>query len=156
MRSLIGPPRLLRPTVLGFLALAALRCQPGADMAPPAYGTAPCAACGAVIDDPRAAAQFRLSDGTVKSFDDPACLFEALRTEAAAPVLIRFRDSSRDAWLEAATAWFARTSASAQHGSGWAAYPSFAAAQDAVTSAGNGEILSFEQAKETVRRSPNP
>jgi len=47
-----------------------------------------------------------------------------------------------------------RTPATAAHGSGWAAYPSFAAAQEAVTVAGSGEILSFEQAKDTLRRVP--
>jgi hypothetical protein len=150
------PGRAVRGALLGLLLLTALACQGGgSDIAPPAYGEAKCAACGSLIDQPHFSAQYRLGDGTVKSFDDPACLFEALHAEASTPALIRFHDSTSDAWLDT-SAWFARTSATARHGSGWAAYPSFAAAQDAVTSAGNGEILSFEQAKEAVRRSPKP
>lgn len=143
----------VRQGLLLCIALIWLGCQGGGgDMAAPVYGEAKCATCGSVIGEPRFAAQYRLADGTVKSFDDPACLFDALRSEGGKPVTVRFRDSTRDAWLDT-SAWFARSSASEGHGSGWAAYPSFAAAQDAVTSGGgHGEILSFEQAKETIRR----
>ena len=157
MRCFRYPPRrAVRVVMVALIVLTVLGCQRGGgDVAAPAYGEAKCAACGAVIDEPRFTAQYRLADGTVKSFDDPACLFDALRTESGAPQLIRFRDSSSDTWLDSA-AWFARTAATAPHGSGWAAYPSFAAAQDAVTTAGDGEILSFDQATATVRRSPNP
>jgi hypothetical protein len=90
----------------------------------------------------------------VRSFDDPACLFDALRAEAAAPTAIRFRAHDGSGWLAGAGAWFARSPATAAHGSGWAAYPSFAAAQDAVASGGSGEILSFDQARNTLRRTP--
>jgi hypothetical protein len=138
------------------LAVALSACQGGGDMRDPAYGTATCAACGDVINAPRSAAQYRLPDaaGTVKSFDDPACLFDALRGEPAAPTVIRFRAYDDMGWLVAKDTWFARTPATLGHGSGWAAYPSFAAAQEAVTVAGSGEILSFEQAKGALRRNP--
>lgn len=139
------------------LAIALSACQRGGgDMRDPAYGSATCAACGGGINAARFAAQYRLPDavGTVKSFDDPACLFEALRSEPTAPTVIRFRAYDDTGWLAAADMWFARTPATAAHGSGWAAYPSFAAAQEAVTVAGSGEILSFEQAKSAVHRTP--
>jgi hypothetical protein len=139
--------------ILALIALGGAACRGGGDdVSPPAYGTATCAACGAVIGDPAFAAQYRLADGAVKSFDDPGCLFDALRAEAHAPALIRFRDHGGDAWLVAPDVWFARTPSTAPHGSGWAVYPSFAAAQDAVAAAGSGEILSFAQARATLRR----
>ena len=158
MRCLDLAPR-RRPShlLLALLALTALSCRnPGADIAAPVYGVATCAACRNVIADAHFAAQLRLPDGTVQSFDDPACLFETLRGGGAAPTLMRFHAHDADAWIDGPTAWFARTPASAAHGSGWAAHASFAAAQDAVTAAGSGEILSFEQARSTVRRSATP
>lgn len=143
-----------RPTLLLLVLLGIAACQSGSggDMAEPAYGSASCSACGKVIDDPRFAAQYRLADGAVKSFDDPACLFEALRAEPAAPEAIRFHAFEGSAWLSPADGWFSRSPATAGHGSGWAAYPSFAAAQDAVAAGGSGEILSFDQAKAAVQR----
>lgn len=142
---------------LALLALTLLGCRnQGADIAAPAYGEARCATCRGVITDAHFAAQYRLPDGSVQSFDDPACLFEALRGGGAAPNLIRFHDHGTDSWIDGPTAWFARTPATTAHGSGWAAYPSFAAAQDAVTAAGSGEILSFEQARATLRRPATP
>ena len=144
----------LRLPVLA-LALALAACQRGGgDMRGPIYRTTTCAACGSVISDPPFAAQYRLPDaeGTVKSFDDPACLFDALRGEPAAPTVVRFRAHDNSGWLTGKDTWFARTPETAQHGSGWAAYPSFAAAQEAVTAAGSGEILSFDQAKGALRR----
>jgi len=137
--------------VAGALALAACQ-REGGDLPAPAFGTATCAACGSVIDDPRFAAQYRLAEGTVKSFDDPACLFDALRSEARAPDAVRFHTYTADSWVGPSEVWFARTPSTTAHGSGWAAYPSFAAAQEAVTAAGSGEIASFEQAKTRLRR----
>jgi hypothetical protein len=140
---------------VAFLLLALVGCQRGgSDMPEPAYGSAKCSACGALIDDPHFAAQYRVADRTVKSFDDPACLFDGLRAESVAPSAIRFRAHDGSGWLAGDGAWFARSPSTTAHGSGWAAYPSFAAAQDAVASAGSGEILSFDQAKSTVRRAP--
>jgi hypothetical protein len=137
------------------LVLALAGCQRGSgDLPEPAYGAATGAACGTSIDDQRFAAQYRLADGTVKSFDDPACLFDALRAEAGAPSAIRFRAHDGSGWLAGAGAWLARSPSTAAHGSGWAAYPSFAAAQEAVASGGSGEILSFDQARTTLRRAP--
>jgi hypothetical protein len=109
-----------------------------------------------VIEVPSFAAQYRLPDGVVKSFDDPACLIGALRAEPAEPALIRFHDHDRDAWLAPGATWFARTAVTAPHGSGWAAYASFAAAQDAVATAGSGEILPFDQAKDRLSRAGGP
>jgi len=141
------------PRLFVAVALALAACQrDGAELSAPAYGVATCAACAAVVDDPRFAAQYRLADGAVKSFDDPACLFDALRAESRPPDAVRFHAFDGEAWIGASEAWFARTPATASHGSGWAAYPSFAAAQEAVTAGGGGEIVSFEQAKTRLRR----
>ena len=110
MRSLgnaLRSPR--RHLVLALVTLTVLGChREGADMAAPAYGTASCAACGGVIDQAGFAAQYRLANGTVKSFDDPACLFEALRRTGDTPTLVRFHDYTADSWIDAGTAWFAR------------------------------------------------
>lgn len=132
-------------------ALAACE-RGGADLPVPTYGTATCSTCGGVIGDEHFAAQYRLADGTMRSFDDPACLFESLRAEPSAPTVVRFLDYQRDVWIAPSAVWFARTPATASHGSGWAAYSSFGAAQEAVTAAGSGEVLSFDQAKEQLRR----
>jgi len=139
---------------LALSALAACE-RGGADLPSPTYGTAMCSVCGGVIGDEHFAAQYRLADGTVRSFDDPACLFESLRAEPSAPTVVRFLDHQRDTWIGPRDVWFARTPATASHGSGWASYPSFGAAQEAVTAAGSGEVLSFEQAKEQLRRKPS-
>jgi hypothetical protein len=146
--------QLTRVTV-SLVLLAIPGCQRGdSEMPDPVDGSTTCAACGALIDDPHFAAQYRLADGTVTSFDDPACLFDALRGESTSPTTLRFRAHHDSGWLAAQGAWFARSPSTAAHGSGWAAYPSFAAAQDAVASGGSGEILSFDQAKSTLRRAP--
>jgi hypothetical protein len=151
------PLLVTRPALLGFAALTVGACRQAPTGLPaPAYGTATCATCGAVIGEARFAAQFQAADGAVRSFDDPACLFEAMRAESAAPRAIRFRDHERDAWIEPHAVWFARTPATAAHGSGWAAYASFGAAQEAVTAAGSGDILSFDQASAQLRRAAVP
>lgn len=138
---------------LALLALALLLgCSRGAgDALPaPAYGSAPCAGCQAVIAAPRHAAQLLRDDGTVLSFDEPVCLFRALRAEAAPPRAIRFHGEG-DQWIDGGDAWFAALpGATTPHGDGWSAFSSFAAAQDAVTGAGSGEILAFAQARERL------
>lgn len=142
------------PLLALALGLALAACQRAADPLPePAFGSAPCATCQATIAAPRFAAQLQRADGTVLSFDDPACLFVALRAEAAPPLAVRFHDTTADGWIAAEQAWFARVPGQATpHGDGWAAYASFAAAQDAVAGGGSGEILPFAQARERVGR----
>lgn len=135
-----------------LLALLAVGCSRGATdpLPPPLYGSAACAACQAVVAAPRHAAQLRRVDGTVLAFDEPACLFRALRVEAAPPRLIRFHGPDDD-WIAAGDAWFANLPGSGTpHGTGWTAFASFGAAQDAVAQAGSGEILAFEQARERL------
>ena len=139
--------------VLLAIGLAFAACNRGGgttDSAPRTSG-AVCAACGAIIGDEAFAAQYRLSSGTVKSFDDPGCLFRALRGESGDPTVIRFRARDSDRWLSASEVWFATTpETKSPHGYGWAAYASFADAQDAVAKAGSGEILPFDQARERI------
>ncbi len=136
------------------IALAFAACQRGAEpLPPPDYGSAACATCQATITAPRFAAQLQRADGTVLAFDDPGCLFVALRSEAAAPRQVRFHDAGADDWIDADAAWFARVPGQATpHADGWVAYPSFAAAQDAVAVGGSGEILPFAQARDRIGR----
>jgi hypothetical protein len=117
----------------------------------PTVKGAVCSTCNAPIQDERFAGQYRMPDGTVKSFDDPACLFRALRAERGEPSVVRFRAFAGDRWLKAEETFFARIPGTpSPQGSGWAAYPSFGAAQDAVTSAGSGAILSYEEAAKQI------
>jgi hypothetical protein len=148
-RLAISAPAALAVALL-LVALAA--CNRGAQErgAPQASG-AVCATCGTVIGDERFAGQYRLSDGTVKSFDDPVCLFRALHQEMGEAVVVRFRAYAGDRWLAGDKTWFARTpSITSPHGAGWAAFASFAEAQDAVTAAGSGEIVSYAQATQQL------
>lgn len=136
-----------------MLALWAAACERGpASLPEPQYGIDRCAHCARVIGDPRPSAQYRTAAGEVKSFDDPACLFEALRAESDPPSAIRFHAHDADQWLAPAQVWFARPATPPESGSGWVVYPSFAAAQDAVTSAGGGMLMSFDEAKVRLQR----
>ena len=132
-----------------LLALLLAGCSRGGEpLTEPAWGTATCAQCRSAIGDRRHAAQMRLADGTTVAFDDPSCLFRALASTTAAPPVIRFHGPGAEEWIEASAAWFAKVPGQpTPHGDGWAAYPSFAAAQDAVALAGGGEILPFDQAR---------
>lgn len=134
------------------LTLLVAGCTRGGEPLPePDYGTATCATCDAVIAAPRHAAQMRRAGGAALSFDDPVCLFRALRAEPQAPSAVRFHGPGEDEWIDAAAAWFATVPGqTTPHGGNWAAYPSFAAAQDAVAQAGGGEILPYDQARQRV------
>lgn len=138
--------------VLIGIALLLLGCHRGGEALPePTWGSTTCAGCAAVIGERRHAAQLQRADGTVQSFDDPACLFRALAAAPQAPRVILFHGPGADEWIEASTAWFARVPGRATpHGEGWEAFASFAAAQDAVTQAGGGEILPFAEARQRL------
>lgn len=128
-------------------------CNGGSTASPvePQYRVDTCAHCGTSIKDPRFAAQYRLPDQSVKLFDDPGCLVRELAREKTPPVEIYFHDFSGDRWLPASDASFAHTTrTSSPRGYGWAAYASFADAQDAVTSAGGGELLGWGQARSRI------
>ncbi len=137
--------------VLPVLALTACQRSPTAQPADIQYGRATCTECQATIADPRFAAQYVSRDGAAKTFDDAGCLMRALRREGDAPRDVYFHDHDSDAWLRADQAWLARTPKTrSPRGYGWAAYASFAAAQNAVTSAGSGEILRYAEAKQRI------
>lgn len=142
--------RRLLPLALTVVLLAG--CERGSSTLPdPDYATAICARCEQRIA-PRDAAQLQRADGTVVSFDQPLCLFRALRDEAGEPRAIRFHDAG-DGWIAAEDAWFASLPPAAGSSEPrWAAFPSFGAAQDAVAQVGSGEILPFAQAREHVGR----
>lgn len=134
------------------LALLVAGCTRGGEPLPePAWGSATCAGCSAVVGAPRHAAQWRLADGSVQVFDDPACLFRALRAAPSAPSAVRFHGPGEGEWIDASAAWFAKLpNQPTPHGDGWAAFASFAAAQDAVAQAGGGEILPYDQARQRI------
>ena len=142
------------------IALATLAFASGCDNATsarptdPQYGVAECARCGSVIADPRFAAQYRLAGGTVKLFDDPGCLVAALADEKTEVDAIHFHDHGSETWLAAGDASFAHTPRTqSPRGYGWAAYGSFGAAQEAVTSAGGGDLLGWDQARGRILKS---
>jgi copper chaperone NosL len=120
---------------------------------PIAYGEATCARCQSVIRDPAFAAQLRSSEGRLKLFDDPGCLILSLR-DAGAPQHILFHHSGgADKWIAGGEAWFASTpKTKSPQNYGWAAFSDFGEAQDAVSTAGGGEILPFEQLKERLSK----
>lgn len=130
-------------------------CEGGSSAAPsdPQYGVDTCARCQSPIKDPRFAAQYQLPDATVKLFDDPGCLVLALASEATPAAQIYFHDHDGDRWLAASDASLAHTPRTqSPRGYGWAAYASFGAAQEAVTSAGGGELLGWDQARDRIAR----
>jgi copper chaperone NosL len=142
---------------VAMVALAA-GCDGGSTAAPsePQYGTDTCARCRSTIKDPRFAAQYLLADGTAKLFDDPGCLVLSLKDETGAAAAIFVHDHDGERWLAAADASFAHTSRTeTPRGYGWAAHASFGAAQDAVTKAGSGEILGWDQLRDRITRTPD-
>lgn len=141
------------PLLALALALLLAACERDAPSLPePDYAAATCAQCRERITAPRHAAQLQRADGTVLSFDAPVCLFRALSAETAAPRAIRFHGAG-ESWIAADEAWFAALPPGADvPKEGWTAFPSFAAAQDAVAQAGSGEILPFAQVRERIGR----
>lgn len=119
------------------------------------WGVTTCHRCGSTIDDRRWAAADR-SDGHIRPFDDPGCLFLTRRQQGAnAPDAVFSDHLSGERWLAAADAWFATTDRSqSPRGFNWAAYPSFAAAQDVVTAAGSGRIVRYAEAMQAIPAAP--
>jgi hypothetical protein len=155
-RSTVGSPPWLRRAALAacFALLASSSCSGGggeAKVEAIAYGEATCARCGAVIRDAAFAAQSRFSGGRVKLFDDPGCLLLSLGEEAEAPRHVFFRHHAADRWIAGADAWFVKTpKTESPQKHGWAAFASFAEAQDEVTGGGGGEILPYEQLRQRL------
>lgn len=155
---------MIRAYIRRLLVIAApaavLACQsrPSAEPVPIAFGEDVCSTCDHVISDRRFAAQYILPGGLVKKFDDPGCLFRILRNEPGQPAAVYFQHFLSERWLSSKEAWFATAQGvKSPQGYGWAAYASFAEAQDAVTSSGGGQILPFEPARERIaRRLPTP
>lgn len=141
-----------RSTILALLVLLAACQSGGPESVPqPRYGTDTCATCGSTIANASFAAAYRVAPGTEKLFDDPGCLFRALRAERAGVTGLFFHEHEGSRWLTADEVYFAKIpGAGSPQGYGWAAYGSFGDAQTAVTSAGAGELLSFAQAKERI------
>jgi hypothetical protein len=146
-------PRPVGTIVLAALALALLSACRGESpkIEPIAYGEATCTRCQSVIRAPAFAAQSRYAGGRVKLFDDPGCLILSLGEEPEAPRHVFFHHHAAEKWIQGADVWFAKTEQTqSPQKHGWAAFASFGEAQDAVTSAGGGEILPFDQLKQRL------
>jgi hypothetical protein len=132
-------------------AIGGISCKKPEETAPIAYGVDRCTECSRVIAERRFAAQYRTAAGDRRVFDDPGCLFRAIRKEKDRAESIRFQDHELDQWLDADEIWFVRTpQSSTPAGYGWIACGTFSAAQDAVTSGGSGEVVRFDEAKQKV------
>lgn len=123
-----------------------------------AYGQDICGTCDEVIKDRRFAAEYVVAGNVVKKFDDPGCLFRSLRNEPAPSSVAFFQHVDKDQWITDKQVWLATTpQIKSTRGYNWAAYASFAEAQDAVATAGGGQILPFAQAQERIARvNPTP
>jgi hypothetical protein len=73
----------------------------------PAWGKQPCEQCGAVLNDPRAAAQALLSDDSRKFFDDVGCLARWLDVSGKKPTKIWAKSADGERWVDAATVRYA-------------------------------------------------
>jgi hypothetical protein len=123
-----------------------------------AYGEDICGTCDEVIKDRRFAGEYVVAGNVVKKFDDPGCLFRALRNEPAPPSAAFFQHVDKEEWIADKQVWLATTPhIKSTRGYNWAAYATFAEAQDAVASAGGGQILPYAQAQERIARAiPTP
>lgn len=122
------------------------------------YGEDVCGTCDEVIKDRRFAGEYVVAGNVVKKFDDPGCLFRALRNEPAPPSAAFFQHVDKEEWIADKQVWLATTpQIKSTRGYNWAAYATFAEAQDAVASAGGGQILPYAQAHERIARAaPTP
>lgn len=147
--------RLAAAILLFAFLLFIAGCNPAAIEPQVEWGVSTCHRCGAVISERIWAAADR-SGGAIRLYDDPGCLFQTRRREAAVTPDAVFHDhTGADVWLRGADAWFATTPATrSPRDFGWAAYASFAAAQDAVTAAGTGRIVRFAEAMQAVPDAP--
>lgn len=132
------------PALWAFLA-------PADDAGPPVirYGVDRCQACGMLIADARFAAAARV-DRHVRRYDDIGCLLrDAGEALAAGGAVAWVHDLLSERWLDAARAWYVRSSLQTPMGSGLAAY----ADRDAAGAAHPGtpvrsfaELLATEEA----------
>jgi hypothetical protein len=151
-QSAIRNPQSLLLVAVALALLSSCRGE-GPKVEPISYGEATCARCRSVINKAPFAAQSRYAGGQVKLFDDPGCLITSLGGEAEAPRHVFFHHHAAEKWIPGAEAWFAKTPQTrSPQKYDWAAFSDFAQAQDAVTSAGGGEILPFEQLKERLAK----
>ncbi len=139
---------MVRVLTLVVVAAALLTgCNRGAAEPEVVVGVSTCHRCRSIIKDLRWAAADSADTGT-RLYDDPGCLLATRRDEGsgASGVVFQDRTTSRG-WISASEVWLARSAAfHSPQGSGWAAFPTFAAAQDAITAAGSGEIVRFGEA----------
>ena len=76
------------------------------------YGQDICAACSMIISEKQYSAQYVLSDGSVKKFDDIGCIIEHLKqtkNEAGKVSAIFVRDYSTNNWINIKNAHFLKS-----------------------------------------------
>lgn len=97
--------------MLMFLVVSSLAGCGKAETGPPpiAYGRDAGDRCGMIISDKRFAAAYRLEDGSVKKFDDPAEMTLILAQEETQPVGVWVKDYDTQEWLDAASATYVRS-----------------------------------------------
>ncbi len=135
------------PLALALIS-GATGCQDQRLATPPLeVGKTSCARCSRTITDQKWAAAEIVGE-RVKIYDEPGCLFEARRSKPKRSGPAVFLDhSGSGTWLSESEAWFGQAPTLASPaGHNWAAFPTFAAAQDAVTEAGSGRIVRFDEA----------
>lgn len=130
------------------LLIAGVGCDRGSFEPNLEVGVSTCHRCQSIIEQ-RAWAAADRHGGSIRLYDDPGCLFATQRNDGITDDDALFQDHGGSGrWLAAGDAWFAWTQAfKSPQGFGWAAFPSFAAAQDAVTNAGSGRIVRFAEAR---------
>ena len=127
------------------LLMTIAACQ-GKDAPQLTLGSSACHTCQSLIRHLQWAARDRGSSGEIRLYDDPGCLLSNLKSESSKGTAVVFQDhDGGGAWIKAADVWLAKTGEASPQGYGWAAYKSFAAAQDAVTAAGKGEIQRWSE-----------
>jgi hypothetical protein len=109
-------------------------------------GVSKCDRCGSTIRDRSWAAAERV--GTEERlYDDPGCLLDVHRGGTGGETVLFQDRNGTGRWLSSDEVWLARSEVfPSPRGSHWAAYATFADAQDAVTAAGHGDILRFPEA----------
>jgi len=150
--------RLPPVSALALILLGAAACQDrGVEPPQVELGVTRCQRCQRVINDLRWAAADRDDAGMNRVFDDPGCLFALRRERGGSEESSIFHDhASSGTWLRGADTWFAAPlQGISPAGFGWAAYASFGEAQDAVTAAGGGRILRYEQAASVIGGEPD-
>ncbi len=111
-----------------------------------ALGQSKCQRCSSVILQLEWAAAASDRAGGFHLYDDPGCLMADLPQQSPGGVFFQDRTGSGE-WIDGGDVWLARSPAfRSPQNQGWAAFKTFAAAQDAIAQAGSGDVMRFDKA----------